>query len=125
MKRLQEQSSTGNFESVKQQSIGQRSISLGHQITQRRETDFDHKINEINGETVTLFLAWGRYKWWAYSQLYDKAEDGLFRRDINGVTKWCKKEHGVWFIGHPDKTEAENETRHSIHQQITPLRENK
>ena len=50
MKRLQEQSSTGNFESVKQQSIGQRSISLGHQITQRRETDFDHKINEIKSK---------------------------------------------------------------------------
>jgi Rad3-related DNA helicase len=42
--------------------------------------------------------------------------DGIYQRVINGKEIWCKKENGIWFIGHTNKTNAEKEIRHSIHQ---------
>lgn len=83
----------------------------------KRSHNVYHRIDSIKGKTITLFIAYGKYNWNAYNT--EKIiEYGLYEREINGRKVWSKKENGIWFIGNENRTVAENETRHSIHQII-------
>lgn len=82
----------------------------------KRDRNVYHRIDKLNGETITLFIAWGNYGWKAFNTKPDITQDGLFERMINGKRIWCKKHNGIWFIGNSNKEVAQNETRHSIHQ---------
>ena len=82
----------------------------------KRSNTVYHRIDEIKSETITLFIAYGNYRWSAFNTNTDKTNDGIFKRSINGIDVWCKKENGIWFIGNSNKDTALNETRHSIHQ---------
>lgn len=75
-----------------------------------------HRIDDIKGETITLFIAYGKYDWNAFNTLIKNENDGIFKRNINNKEIWCKKSNGIWFIGHHNKYNAKKETRHSIHQ---------
>ncbi len=75
-----------------------------------------HRIDEIKGETITLFIAYGKYGWKAFNTESSQENDGMFQREVNGKRLWCKKENGIWFIGHEVEENAKKETRHSIHQ---------
>jgi len=81
-----------------------------------RKQDIYHRINSLKGVTYTLFIAYGRYDWKAMNMDSNPSDDGLFQRTIKNKTVWSKKEKGIWFIGNADKSIAEVETRHSIHQ---------
>lgn len=81
-----------------------------------RRHDIYHRIDKINGETITLFITFGKYKWDAINLQKDTKNDGIYRRKVNNKEVWAKKQNGVWFIGHNDIIVAEAETRHSIHQ---------
>lgn len=82
-----------------------------------RKNSIYHRIDQIFGETITFFIAYGNYGWKAINTVQSN-DDGLYQREINGINLWSKKEAGIWFIGHVDKTNAIKETRHSIHQII-------
>lgn len=82
----------------------------------KRDHTTYHRIDDIKGETITLFIAYGKYKWNAFNMKNEGNTNGIYQRVINGKEIWCKKENGIWFIGHANKTNAENEIRHSIHQ---------
>ncbi len=84
-------------------------------IIKRKHTVY-HRIDELNGETITLFITFGNYGWKAFNTKDEKENDGVFLRFINDKEKWAKKENGIWFIGHDDINKAKTETRHSIHQ---------
>ncbi len=84
-------------------------------IIKRKNSSY-HRIDDIKGETITLFIAYGNYSWNAINTENNNLDDGLFKRIINDKELWCKKENGIWFIGHCNKLEAESESRHSIHQ---------
>jgi len=81
----------------------------------KRSNDVYHRIDEIKGDTITFFIAYGKYKWNAVNTQVTN-DYGIFERVINGKKIWSKKENGIWFIGNANKEIAENETRHSIHQ---------
>lgn len=83
----------------------------------RKNTVF-HRIDEISGPTITLFIAYGNYGWKAFNTDPNPPEDGIFQRRVNGELLWCKREYGIWFIGSKDKSKAELENRHSIHQHL-------
>lgn len=83
----------------------------------KRKHNIYHRIDDISGETITLFITYGKYKWNAFNT-EDVNDFGIYQRIINGKVLWCKKENGIWFIGHTDKSSAEYETRHSIHQLV-------
>ncbi len=80
-----------------------------------RKNNIYHRIDEIFGETVTLFIAYGNYGWSAINTVPSN-DDGIYLREVQGERVWSKKENGIWFIGHLDKNKAMKETRHSIHQ---------
>lgn len=82
----------------------------------KRKHDVFHRIDEIKGETITFFIAYGKYNWSSFNTCNDNSDDGVFERFINDKKVWSKKENGIWFIGNKDKTVAVEETRHSIHQ---------
>lgn len=84
-------------------------------VIKRKHSTY-HRIDEIKGETITLFIAYGKYDWKAFNTKNEANTDGIYQRSVNGKTLWCKRSNGIWFIGHTNKTDAENETRHSIHQ---------
>lgn len=75
-----------------------------------------HRIEEIYGETLTFFIAYGNYGWQAHNTKQSNEDNGLYQRIIKGKQLWSKKENGIWFIGHEDRLSAAAETRHSIHQ---------
>lgn len=93
----------------------ERSRSWGFLSFIKRNHSVYHRIDSIKGETITLFIAWGKWGWNALNTQNDDSI-GIYRRDVNGRRLWCKREGGIWFIGHYDRSEAEKETRHSIHQ---------
>lgn len=74
-----------------------------------------HRIDNIKGDTITLFIAYGKYDWNAINR-DDIIEDVVVERYVNDRKMWCKKQNGIWFIGSINKEIAEKETRHSIHQ---------
>lgn len=82
----------------------------------RRNTVY-HRIEEIYGKTITLFIAYGNYGWKAINTAKSD-DDGIYQRTILNKTLWAKKHDGIWYIGHDDRSTAEQETRHSIHQII-------
>ncbi len=82
----------------------------------KRNHNVFHRIDEIKCETFTLFIAYGKYNWNAFNTKNDTSKDGVYERVLNGKKFWCKKENGIWFIGNADKSIANRETRHSIHQ---------
>jgi len=85
-------------------------------IIKRRHSCY-HRIDEIKGEsTITLFIAYGKYNWNAFNTRDENETNGVFERTVNDKRLWCKKSNGIWFIGHFSKIDAQNETRHSIHQ---------
>ena len=84
-----------------------------------RSNETYHRIESIQGETVTLFIAWGEYGWSALNPQPTTVGDGLLYRKIQDEWKWAKRENGIWFIGNRDKELARNEIRHSIHQFTT------
>ena len=65
---------------------------------------------------MTLFIAYGKYKWNAINTIDDHSDDGLYLRIINNKEVWSKRENGIWFIGNVDKSIVVSEERHSIHQ---------
>ena len=81
----------------------------------KRKKEVYHRI-ERNKETITLFIAIGKYKWNAINPNYDTSNDGIFMRIINGKEVWSKKENGIWFIGNKNKEISKLETKHSINQ---------
>lgn len=82
----------------------------------KRKNDVYHRIDKLNGETMTLFIAYGKYKWNAINTINDNSDDGLYLRTVNDKEVWSKRENGIWFIGNKDKSIAIIEERHSIHQ---------
>ena len=80
-----------------------------------RKSSVYHRIESINGPTITLFFAYGR-KSWSTMNTISTNDYGIYKRTINNKEVWAKKENGVWFIGNVDKNIAIGETRHSIHQ---------
>lgn len=88
----------------------------------KRNHNIYHRIDNIKGETITLFITYGKYKWNAFNTENEEKTNGLYQRIVNGKTLWCKKENGIWFIGHHNKTEAEKEKRHSIHQHLDEIK---
>lgn len=84
----------------------------------KRGNDVYHRIDKLNGETITLFIAYGKYTWNAVNTIDDHSDDGLYLRIVNDKEVWSKRDNGIWFIGNADKTIALAETRHSIHQMI-------
>jgi len=82
-----------------------------------RDNTVFHRIESIDSETTTLFIAYGNYGWHAINTETSDG-DGLYKRTINGISKWSKKENGIWFIGHTCRNKANEEIRHSIHQHI-------
>lgn len=99
---------------IKDGKIEKVSHSAGSVIV--RSCEAFHRIENIRKTTYTLFFAWGDYGWQAFNPTPDNSKDGLHQREISGVTVWCKREAGIWFIGNKSKQVAANETRHSIHQ---------
>lgn len=91
-----------------------KSHSRGSLIFRNRKVF--HRIEELKGDTITLFIAYGKYTWNAINTNPDISTDGIFQREIHGKTVWSKRKDGVWFIGNLEKEIAEKETRHSIHQ---------
>lgn len=81
-----------------------------------RKASTYHRIHSVKPNTLTLFIAWGRYKWHAVNLVEDKESDGMHRRVINGTNLWAKRYEGIWFIGNKSREVAEAETRHSIYQ---------
>lgn len=75
-----------------------------------------HRIDKINGETITLFLAFGKYSWNAINFGEPKMKNGVYKRIINDKEKWCKYSEGIWYIGNVCICKALSETRPSIHQ---------
>jgi hypothetical protein len=75
-----------------------------------------HRIDKIKSKTITLFIAHGKYEWNAFNTQIQNNDDGIYLRIINHKKLWCKKINGIWFIGHKNMIDAQNETRHSIHQ---------
>lgn len=75
-----------------------------------------HRLENVKPNTKTLFFAYGKYTWRAKHPAPTKKLDGIFIREVKGCRVFCKRELGVWFIGHADLNTAENETRHSIFQ---------
>lgn len=84
-------------------------------IVKRKHSCY-HRIDKIKGETLTLFIAYGKYDWNAFNTKSETETDGVYQRVVNDKKLWCKKTNGIWFIGHSNKIDAENEKRHSIHQ---------
>lgn len=82
----------------------------------KRKYSIYHRIEEVKGDTVTLFIAYGKYNWNVLNSNVNTDFDGLFERIINGNKIWCKNENGIWFIGNKDKEIALKEIRYSIHQ---------
>lgn len=82
----------------------------------KRRHDCYHRIDKLKGETLTLFIAYGKYNWNAVNIKNESETDGVYQRFINNKKLWCKKSNGIWFIGHHNKNIAQKETRHSIHQ---------
>lgn len=80
-----------------------------------------HRIDKLDGNTYTLFIAYGKYYWKAINMESDSSDDGIYERIINDKRVWSKKEAGIWYIGNVDKPKSELETRHSIHQAQLPL----
>lgn len=70
-----------------------------------------HRIDEVYGETITLFITIGNYGWKAFNTETCN-DDGVYER--KGM--FAKKENGIWFIGNKDFDKASKEIRHSIHQ---------
>ncbi len=81
-----------------------------------RKHSIYHRIDKIKGETLTLFIAYGKYRWNAFNTKNENETNGIYQRTVNDKLLWCKKSNGIWFIGHSNKIDAEKETRHSIHQ---------
>lgn len=84
----------------------------------KRKYNIYHRIDDIQGQAITLFIAYGKYDWKAFNTKDESATNGVYQRVIQNKELWCKKENGIWFIGHYDKNEAINESRHSIHQHL-------
>lgn len=81
-----------------------------------RNRNVFHRIETLNSETITLFIAFGDYGWKAHNPNPNNDDDGLYQRKIGDRLVWSKKENGIWFIGNENESIALNETRHSIHQ---------
>jgi len=88
-------------------------------VIKRKHTAW-HRITDVKPNTITLFIAYGKYKWKALS-VKASTDDGIHQRKINGNLVWCKKNAGVWYIGNKDMGIAIAETRHSIHQVIEKI----
>lgn len=82
----------------------------------KRKHSCYHRIDYIRGETITLFIAYGKYGWNAFNTKDENITNGVYKRTVNDKSLWSKKENGIWFIGHSNKNDAKNELRHSIHQ---------
>jgi hypothetical protein len=93
-----------------------KSISHNFLSIIKRKNTVYHRIDDIKGETLTLFIAWGKYDWKAFNIKNEEDSNGIYQRFVKNKLVWCKKENGIWFIGHLNKTDALLETRHSIHQ---------
>ena len=104
----------GYKETVMHNGIYQKRINKFLSVICRSNKVF-HRIDEIFGETITLFIAYGDYKWRAFN-INATDDNGVYQREVKEKTLWAKKEDGVWFIGHSNKVDAMGETRHSIHQ---------
>lgn len=89
-------------------------------VIKRNKNQF-HRIDNLKGVTYTLFIAYGKYQWNAINLEANSSDNGLYERMINGKRVWSKKEAGIWYIGNLDKSIAEAETRHSIHQAQMPV----
>lgn len=94
--------------------VGMRTHKRGSFILRSNNTY--HRIESIQGETVTLFIAWGDYGWSAWNPGRSNHPDDIYRRMVQGEWKWAKRENGIWFIGNAEKELAKVEIRHSIHQ---------
>jgi hypothetical protein len=81
----------------------------------KRDHDVYHRIDKLKSDTTTLFIAYGKYKWNAINT-EPNGVTGIFKRSVYNKELWCKMERGIWFIGNTNKSIAELETRHSIHQ---------
>ncbi len=57
-----------------------------------------HRIEKIKGETITLFITYGKYEWHAINMSKNNLENGIFKRKINNKSVWSKRENGIWFI---------------------------
>lgn len=82
----------------------------------KRAHDVFHRIDSIKCTTITLFIAYGKYRWEAFNTKDENEKSGVCLRTVNGRNLWCKRENGVWFIGNTSEYYAAQETRHSIHQ---------
>lgn len=81
-----------------------------------RKFNVYHKIEEIFGETTTLFISYGKYDWKIINLNDPKEPDGIYLRNVNNNNVWAKRLNDVWFIGNKNKKIAEKETRYSINQ---------
>jgi hypothetical protein len=94
--------------------LSQRRYTAGDLILRSNKTY--HRIDKLHGETITLFIAYGKYAWNAINPVISDSDDGIFERIINEKRLWNKRKNGIWYIGNVNKDVAERETRHSIHQ---------
>lgn len=78
-----------------------------------------HRIEKLHGETKTLFLALGKYTWYAQNTVDHSALDGVFMEQVGDIVCWSKRKNGIWYIRRATKELAEQETRHSIFQDRT------
>jgi len=74
-----------------------------------------NRIEKLHGETKSIFLAWGKYKWNAINKEVDHS-DTMHRMLVKGKWVWTKRRSGIWYIGNDDKDIAKDEVRHSIYQ---------
>lgn len=75
-----------------------------------------HRIEKINGDTITLFFAFGKGKWNAINFGTPKMKNGVYQRMVNNKEKWCKYSDGIWYVGSNCIGKASKEDRPSIHQ---------
>ena len=81
-----------------------------------RKFNVYHRIEEIFGETTTLFITYGKYKWDIINLNEPKHSDGVYLRKVNDKIVWAKRVNDIWFIGNKNIKTATEETRYSINQ---------
>lgn len=89
-----------------------------------RKASTYHRITDVKGVCRTLFFAYGNSSWSLRRHPLVKsdwdwimpAEDGVYRREINGKATYSKFENRMWYVGSDSVDDAIRSIKLSVHQ---------
>ncbi len=107
--------------------VGKKIITKEHKLFSfiLRNKETYHKIISVKPNTKTLFFAIGNTKKWhlkSIDTLINRPENGIYKRVINNKEVYSKCQDGMYYIGSTNIVDATNETRLSIYQDDTNIK---